>query len=70
MNVLLFVQADWLLTSSRESLQTGSSWNLLLREAVPDAFLAAVQQAQQTDNQRTQLVWLRHLPNVALVEGQ
>lgn len=36
------LQADWKVTSSRETVDTNTNWNLLIRDEIPDAFTRSI----------------------------
>jgi hypothetical protein len=49
------LHADWVIPSSREAVSSGSPWNELLRDAIPDAFTQMVLSAR--DSQDVRSLW-------------
>ncbi len=66
--LLAWLQADFIVPSSREAVDCDSAWNELLREQVPNLFLQALQSFKQlsapVDDQPMAWVnrWLRSIP--------
>ncbi|KAH0427347.1 heterokaryon incompatibility [Colletotrichum camelliae] len=54
------IQGDFILLASREGLSAGNAWNNKLRDAIPEAFLQAVDRFNKIEG-RLRYSWLRYL---------
>ncbi|KAJ3535491.1 hypothetical protein NM688_g6968 [Phlebia brevispora] len=54
------VQADFLTASNREDILVDRTWNKVLRDAIPDAFMDAVSTMQQQPSLK--YTWMRYIP--------
>ncbi|KAI4123414.1 MAG: hypothetical protein LQ338_005267 [Usnochroma carphineum] len=61
------IQADFHLTSNREAIEESSERNCALRDMLPDAFLTAVHQFNESEDDC--LSWIKYLPGSKTLQG-